>query len=102
MSLLLGFWKVTRVVMLVMMSVRGGMLSGWKVYEVKARGNVKWRNKRLPVGIGVDGVVELRVCYRVILTTAHEHHMYEYQYALYVQYHPSILSLEQTPCMRVI
>jgi hypothetical protein len=42
--------------MLVMMSVRGGMLWDWKVYVVRGvKGNVKWKNRRLRVVIGVDG-----------------------------------------------
>ena len=39
-----------------MMSVRGGMRWDWKVYVVRVvKGNVKWKNRRLLVVIGVEG-----------------------------------------------
>jgi hypothetical protein len=69
MSLPLGSWKGKQVGTLVMMSVRGGMHWDWKVYVVRGvKGNVKWKNRRLRVVIGVEegGGVCCNCCHRIV------------------------------------
>ena len=55
--------------MLVMMSVRDGMHWDWRVYvERGVKGNVKLRNRRLRVGIGVGGEGGLAGFYSITTT----------------------------------
>lgn len=77
MSPRLDSWKAKQVGMLVMMSVRGGMLWDWKVYVGRGvKGNERWKSRKLLLGIGV-GEGGGPVCCSLSCTTAFlKSHMY--------------------------